>query len=492
MKKSIRVIFVLLGLSLLPLTHKAHTVQWAYCKGCNTVTIYTEHWHGAVSVLSLDMIFDITINGVTSRDTLNPVANHQNIPVAQLQCTDSLQIMAGCPGRANTYNDWFEFQIPGVSCGDTVSVTIVAGRYAASADGCNMLPLTSQTFVIPCDSVTTPVTIPNQTVCEGDSFSSVVFPPFTGTTYSWTNTDTTIGLHASDTGNIAGFPSSMVNGNTTSTVTAHYGCRSTSFTLTVLNGPTPKFGVRPFCLGDTVHLWDSSYTNVVSWQWDYGNNNSVDDSVQNPIYTGPSGPQFIKLSVTDSAGCSNHRIDSVVISSQPQPVASISSADSVCVNSPFNLINTSVVGSPASIVSWDWDILDNNVIDYTTQNASHTFPTPGSYTIQTIVTTGDGCKDSTSKVVHAVTCTGINEFNASTISTWPNPSNDVIHITFDQSTTQQATAQILDMSGRLISEEQIYAGITNNIDVSALASGVYLLRLTSEGQQYAQPVHISE
>lgn len=61
----------------------------------------------------------------------------------------------------------------------------------------------------------------------------------------------------------------------------------------------------------------------------------------------------------------------------------------------------------------------------------------------------------------------------STVSVYPNPANKVITI----STTEGYTGAIFDISGQKVKEVSAIAGQTK-VDVSALTSGVYLLRLS--------------
>ena len=99
----------------------------------------------------------------------------------------------------------------------------------------------------------------NQVYCNGVVTTPIIFTnSVTGTTYSWTNSNTTIGLAASGTGNI---PSFIAKNNTLNPITATISVTPTSngcsgatqtFTITVNPSPTVSFSIpnQTICSGD--------------------------------------------------------------------------------------------------------------------------------------------------------------------------------------------------------------------------------------------------
>lgn len=93
----------------------------------------------------------------------------------------------------------------------------------------------------PTPSLLTPS---NQNVCNGAVTAAVNFSgPISGTTYSWSNSNTTIGLAASGTGNIASFTAthssvSVITATITVTPSAN-GCQGTPISFTITVNPTP-------------------------------------------------------------------------------------------------------------------------------------------------------------------------------------------------------------------------------------------------------------
>ncbi len=103
------------------------------------------------------------------------------------------------------------------------------------------------------------------------------------------------------------------------------------------------------------------------------------------------------LKVTDSSGC--FHIDTVNVRTYPKPTAKLFFTN-VCLNQTMNFSDSSTFAID-SIVSWSWDFGDSTPLN-PIQNPSHTYTTPGTYTVSLIVATNHSCKDTITKsvVVH--------------------------------------------------------------------------------------------
>ncbi|MEM9847089.1 MAG: M12 family metallo-peptidase [Bacteroidota bacterium] len=76
--------------------------------------------------------------------------------------------------------------------------------------------------------------------------------------------------------------------------------------------------------------------------------------------------------------------------------------------------------------------------------------------------------------------------NATQVKVYPNPANDWISVILNQSGTQ--LVRILDTKGQLLQEHLVY-GNENQIDISALHSGVYFVQISDEsGTQTTQRI----
>jgi hypothetical protein len=73
---------------------------------------------------------------------------------------------------------------------------------------------------------------------------------------------------------------------------------------------------------------------------------------------------------------------------------------------------------------------------------------------------------------------------SSEFSIYPNPASDVLNITLKNNTFEIKSSQILDLTGRVISDSKI---INNTIDIKNLAIGTYVLVIkNNEGKQFTE------
>ncbi|NVK04448.1 MAG: PKD domain-containing protein, partial [Flavobacteriia bacterium] len=176
------------------------------------------------------------------------------------------------------------------------------------------------------------------------------------------------------------------------------GCRdSTEQFVTVYGLPVASFSATEVCQDDSTYFTDAS-TGIVpltSWFWDFGDGNS--DTTQNPVHLyDTAGVYTVLLSVTDARGCMQH--DTVDVIVRPNPVVDFSVApdcgvDTVCIGDLITLSDLSTVyplGAP--INQWAWDINADGSVEYTAQNPTHTFNTPGMTAIELTVTTQYSCE----------------------------------------------------------------------------------------------------
>ncbi len=151
---------------------------------------------------------------------------------------------------AHEQNPIHTFTIPG-----THNVTLTS----YSTEGC------PNTITIPVFVATLPLVNPilNQAYCHDEvtTITAVTSPSGAGATFAWTNSDPTIGLAASGTGNI---PSFTATNNTTSPVTSNVtiiptvsGCPGTPLIFTITVNPLPTVNTitnQTWCDGISVPL----------------------------------------------------------------------------------------------------------------------------------------------------------------------------------------------------------------------------------------------
>lgn len=151
------------------------------------------------------------------------------------------------------------------------------------------------------------------------------------------------------------------------------------------------------CRQNLVHFYDSSFgvSNPLTWFWDFGDGDT--SALQNPThYYSVPGKYDVMLVVTNIEGCTDTVIKPSYITVDPGPIADFTMNDAdVCIPETINFSDASV--SDSTIVSWEWDFGDGGIDSV--QNPSHTYTTVDTFTINLIIETNVGCRDTVNKPV---------------------------------------------------------------------------------------------
>jgi len=175
---------------------------------------------------------------------------------------------------------------------------------------------------------------------------------------------------------------------------SQYGCQGlvtkNSF-VTIHPLPVIAFStsVTSSCSITTPFNFTSSGNNISVWNWNFGDGTT--SSVQNPVHQySATGTYPVSLIVTSSLGCSDTLIKPNYITIGNSLVPSFTMNDSAGCG-PLTINFTSTV---PNATSWTWNFGDGTTS--VTPNTSHTYTTPGNYTISLAVTTQSGCNGSVS------------------------------------------------------------------------------------------------
>jgi gliding motility-associated-like protein len=171
-------------------------------------------------------------------------------------------------------------------------------------------------------------------------------------------------------------------------VTGQGGCADTiTDVITVYPKPTAAF-VLPDSCGMSAAFTDLSLFNITSWNWNFGDGNTSNQTNPTHIYQ-TNGTYQVQLIVQNTNGC----LDTLVQEYRNYhiPIADIITANNCLTYSTVVLDNSTVQNSQIS--TWNWNV---NNINQTSQNFNNTFTSSGVYQVNLVVTSVDGCIDSTS------------------------------------------------------------------------------------------------
>jgi hypothetical protein len=163
---------------------------------------------------------------------------------------------------------------------------------------------------------------------------------------------------------------------------------------------------------------------------------------------------------TNSNGCVNS--DTVTVVVNENPVISIGNDTTVCENHLPLVLN-----GPAGFDSYSWN----------TNETASTINANQSSTYVLTVEDQNGCSGSASLTLTVDGCLGIEELEAS-ISVYPNPTNGLVTIQFDQFQGDYQI-ELIDAFGKVIEQKQSTSSETM-IDLSNYATGVYTIKIASD------------
>jgi hypothetical protein len=306
----------------------------------------------------------------------------------------------------------------------------------SDTSGCTV----TDTVTVTVGSVGSNFLIADTTICSG---ATILLDAGAGSAYAWSTGDTTQTI-------------TVGNGTYTVSVDDGSGCFSLDTVVVSLAPSVTIIGNGSFCQqsGDTLTANIAPGT----YQW------SVGATSQTIIV---SQPGIYSVTVTDSYGCTSEDTFSVVM--LPSPSAAFSfTVGGAGVNYTFTDLST---GSPTS---YAWNFGDGNTS--TVANPSHTYAGTGNYTVTLIVTNVCG-SDTTTQLLLVTDVAG--SLAGASIQVMPNPASNFFAFEVTGMAAGELQVEMMDLQGRVCQTWQyneVTAGISQNVDASKLAKGVYFLR----------------
>jgi hypothetical protein len=211
------------------------------------------------------------------------------------------------------------------------------------------------------------------------------------------------------------------------------------------------------CQGSSVTLFGNG---VSTYTWTGG--------VTNGTPFTPSVTTTYTVAGTNTVnGCTN--TVAITVSVVPSPVVEISGATTVCPGQMLTLF-----GSGANSYTWMPGGATGFAANFNPQNTT-TYSLTGS-------TSGCPSANTATATITVLTCVGIEEFaNAlGSISVYPNPTTG--EFTVESGSSFAKTIEVMDVTGRSVLVENS-SDAKVSLNISALNSGVYILRIKSESAQ---------
>jgi len=247
----------------------------------------------------------------------------------------------------------------------------------------------------------------------------------------------------------------------------------------------------------TFQFIDFSLGNINAWIWDFGD--GTISTEQNPMHTyATEGFYLVRLSIV-----SNECESSVQIGVTAGE--NVWYGDLACrawflpVINPATLEVYFINLSSPDAVQFEWDFGDGNTS--TDPLALHGYEEAGMYTVTLTTTSADGCTNTfsvtinlsgeddgfTSNPVFSLVSSTEEPTTRKAISAAPNPTSNVVQLSWDATTADDYSWQLFDLNGKLLQQQTLRSiGGLNQVelDLSGQAAGIYLFRLqTPEGQR---------
>jgi gliding motility-associated-like protein len=191
------------------------------------------------------------------------------------------------------------------------------------------------------------------------------------------------------------------------------GCIDSAFKTIIVNGPTGTFSYTPTqaCLPNASVVFTATTNNTQSLLWDFSNGVTATTSGNTTSYTytyNQIGNYVPKLVMTSGANCIIALIGTDTIR-VTKTTAKFGASQLTFCKSGTVIFSDSSSASSGPIANFLWNFGDGTTSNL--QNPSHTFTSPGVYTVRLIVLSTVGCADTAYKTITVLQGNNLN-FNS--------------------------------------------------------------------------------
>ena len=220
-------------------------------------------------------------------------------------------------------------------------------------------------------------------------------------------------------------------------------------------------------------LIDTANSNATNYYWDYGDGNTSTNPHKFHTYD-ETGEYDVMVIASNSCGADTAYKTHII--QCPLPIVNF--FDSVAENTVFfrNWSNY-MQHEPRTFL---WEFGDGNTS--TDPNPIYTYAATGTYNV--CFTVYNECGEvKKCKNVEISTITNTTKITKHNFSVYPNPVTDQISIAFENSNS--GLMEIMTLGGQIVQSEWFNESSSLNYAVD-LSPGIYVLRITSDGQQHQQ------
>jgi hypothetical protein len=235
-----------------------------------------------------------------------------------------------------------------------------------------------------------------------------------------------------------------------------------SLTVEVISHPVAAFGDSVL---HTQAMFTDSSVGATSWLYNFGDN-TAGQQIPDPSHSYRSQGSFTVRLIVSNGYCADTTYRTLVTDTCPasEIISYTVSGDTVS----FNASQTGALQ-----YSWHFGDGDSSV----GINTSHIYSHSQNYLVSIWATTSKGCRVYGSTILPFTAVNGINELTGEGIKVYPNPTDDILHISMVPIGT---IIGIYDLTGKKITEQNMEENVLISFNISSLSAGIYILKITGE------------
>jgi len=298
--------------------------------------------------------------------------------------------------------------------------------------------------------------------CDNKKITLDINNPKNQETYQWSTTEKTASITTAQSGN---YWVRAIN---------YCGSDTANFQVVLYPKPIPNFTVTDNCEGELADFKNNTIGGK-EYEWRFGDGTISTDSAPNKTYaiTQKTRTYFVTLVAKISKGCQDSIFKPLNVNATSDAGFTYSSQGKKVF---FNQTGTELGES------YQWYVGDGD--SSTATHPTHQYKgDSGSYKVCLTITNSANCQSQTCQTVQY--SVGINKIDKPLFAVYPNPTEGLIHISFEKKGNYQI--KIYDVLGREIHQSQIN-GTLEQIQLPATAKGSYLLKVVDQNGAIGQKV----